>query len=206
MAKRVLPLTAKQKQVLQVMAEGHSLKGTARALGLSVYTVKAVLSVISQKLDVSGAGCVRRCIWIALEQGLIACPCPKEHKPLTIEVETVQPLPVKTIHGAQWFSINELELCPEKYQIRVEGYTVQLHRYSFNILYHLLTNPGIVYTRAQLMDRVWGSDTCVEERVVDNYIRWARNALQELGPKYTFLIETVRYQGYKGSLAQLRDD
>ena len=57
----------------------------------------------------------------------------------------------------------------------------------------LLSNPGIVFTRAQLLDKIWGYQFDGESRTVDVHIRTLRQKLGEAG----HYIETVRGMGYK---------
>ena len=54
-----------------------------------------------------------------------------------------------------------------------------------------------LYTREQLLDRVWGGNVYVEERTIDVHIRRLRKALEEFG--YDRLIQTVRGSGYRFS-------
>jgi two-component system phosphate regulon response regulator PhoB len=65
---------------------------------------------------------------------------------------------------------------------------------EFKLLRFLMANPGRVFTRAQLLDQVWGDHVFIEERTVDVHIRRLRQAL---GPQGEQLIETVRGAGYK---------
>lgn len=64
---------------------------------------------------------------------------------------------------------------------------------EFEILRLFLSNPGIVYTRDQLFNEIWGMDYCGETRTVDMHIRTLR---QKLGV-YGEMIETVRGVGYR---------
>jgi DNA-binding winged helix-turn-helix (wHTH) protein len=57
-----------------------------------------------------------------------------------------------------------------------------------------MTHPGRVYSRAQLLDEIWGNNVYVEERTVDVHIRRLRQALEPTGHKG--LLETVRGVGY----------
>ncbi len=60
-----------------------------------------------------------------------------------------------------------------------------------------MTHPERVYSRAQLLDQVWGDDVFVEERTVDVHIRRLRLALEPSG--HAELIQTVRGSGYRFS-------
>lgn len=60
-----------------------------------------------------------------------------------------------------------------------------------------MSHPERVYSRSQLLDRVWGSNVYVEERTVDVHIRRLRKVLEPHG--YDALIQTVRGAGYRFS-------
>jgi len=62
------------------------------------------------------------------------------------------------------------------------------------MLRFFMTHPGRVYSRAQLLDEIWGNNVYVEERTVDVHIRRLRQALEPTGHKG--LLETVRGVGY----------
>src|SRR5712671_4754420 len=66
---------------------------------------------------------------------------------------------------------------------------------EFRLLHFFMTHPDRVYSRAQLLDEVWGDHVFVEERTVDVHIRRVR---QVLAPSnHQDLIETVRGMGYR---------
>jgi two-component system phosphate regulon response regulator PhoB len=73
------------------------------------------------------------------------------------------------------------------------GRQVHLGPTEYRLLRHFLQNPGRVFARAQLLDRVWGRDAEVELRTVDVHIRRLRKALNACGGD---LIRTVRAVGY----------
>jgi two-component system phosphate regulon response regulator PhoB len=69
------------------------------------------------------------------------------------------------------------------------------------MLAFFMTHPERVYTREQLLDRVWGGNVYVEERTIDVHIRRLRKALEESG--HDRLIQTVRGSGYRCSARPL---
>lgn len=68
---------------------------------------------------------------------------------------------------------------------------------EFRLLKFLMTHPDRVYSRAQLLDRVWGANVYVEERTVDVHVRRLRKALGDHGAAQ--YIQTVRGAGYRFS-------
>ncbi|MFZ8886121.1 MAG: phosphate regulon transcriptional regulator PhoB [Steroidobacteraceae bacterium] len=68
---------------------------------------------------------------------------------------------------------------------------------EYRLLNFFMTHPDRVYSRSQLLDRVWGGNVYVEERTVDVHIRRLRKALEETG--HDRLVQTVRGAGYRFS-------
>jgi two-component system phosphate regulon response regulator PhoB len=75
--------------------------------------------------------------------------------------------------------------------------TVPLGPTEYRLLSFFITHVERVYSRTQLLDRVWGGDVYVEERTVDVHIRRLRKALEEFG--FDRFIQTVRGSGYRFS-------
>jgi two-component system, OmpR family, phosphate regulon response regulator PhoB len=80
------------------------------------------------------------------------------------------------------------------HRVRRNGRELHLGPTEFRLLRFFLENPGRVFSREQLLDRVWGRDVYVEPRTVDVHIRRLRKAIN--GPKERDLIRTVRSAGY----------
>jgi DNA-binding response OmpR family regulator len=80
------------------------------------------------------------------------------------------------------------------YTCRLRGRVLDLTFKEFELLKHLAQHPGRVYTRAQLLQEVWGYDYYGGTRTVDVHVRRLR---AKLGPEHEQLIGTVRNVGYK---------
>ena len=78
----------------------------------------------------------------------------------------------------------------------VHGRTVDLTRVEFDLLSCLLAAPGRVFTRAQLIDRVWGDGFAITDRTIDSHVKALRKKVGEAGGDAA-LIETVRGVGYR---------
>jgi two-component system phosphate regulon response regulator PhoB len=74
---------------------------------------------------------------------------------------------------------------------------------EFRLLHFFMTHPERVYSRAQLLDQVWGDHVFLEERTVDVHIRRLRHALTPSG--HDHLVETVRGSGYRFSALASRE-
>ena len=88
----------------------------------------------------------------------------------------------------------DLEMDLEAHRVFRNGNAIHLGPTEYRLLNVLLERPTRVYSREQLLDRVWGHDIYVEERTVDVHIRRLRKALNENDGKN--LIRTVRGGGY----------
>lgn len=91
------------------------------------------------------------------------------------------------------YTIGELKVSTQKHTVTVAGNPVTLTLKEFELLVLLLENIGIVFTRDQLLTRIWGYAFDGESRTVDVHIRSLRQKLGECGS----LIETVRGIGYR---------
>ncbi len=76
--------------------------------------------------------------------------------------------------------------------------TLEIGPTEYRLLEFFMSHPERVYSRSQLLDRVWGSNVYVEERTVDVHIRRLRKILEPYG--HDVLIQTVRGAGYRFSL------
>ena len=90
-----------------------------------------------------------------------------------------------------------LSLDPVGHRVQTDGETLNLAPTEFRLLKFFMSNPDRVYSREQLLDRVWGRGIFVEERTVDVHIRRLRKALE--GRAYDRFIQTVRGTGYRFS-------
>jgi two-component system phosphate regulon response regulator PhoB len=90
-----------------------------------------------------------------------------------------------------------LELDPESQRVRAGNQPLDLSPLEYQLLLFFMRNPDRVYSRLQLIDQVWGSNTYIEERTVDVHIRRLRMSLEPTG--HHNLIQTVRGTGYRFS-------
>ncbi len=86
------------------------------------------------------------------------------------------------------------------HRVTVDGKMVKLGPIEYRLLQYLMTHPDRVYSRARLIDRVWGANVYVEERTVDVHIRRLRKALSAYGVDRH--IQTVRGAGYRFSTSE----
>ena len=91
--------------------------------------------------------------------------------------------------------ITGLRFEPAARRVTCNGRDIELGDIEFRMLHFLATHPERIYSRAQLLDQVWGDHVFVEERTVDVHIRRLRRALAPTN--HERLIETVRGTGYR---------
>ena len=92
------------------------------------------------------------------------------------------------------FSHGGLVVDFERYEVHVRGQPVDLTYKEFELLKFLVTHPGRVFTREELLDKVWGYDYYGGTRTVDVHVRRLRAKIEIGGASY---VETVRNVGYK---------
>ena len=90
--------------------------------------------------------------------------------------------------------VEGLRLDPASRRVTAGDHRLTLSPSEFRLLHFLLTHPGRIYSRTQLLDHVWGDHVYIEERTVDVHIRRLRKALEPSG--HDKLIDTVRGAGY----------
>lgn len=88
-----------------------------------------------------------------------------------------------------------LELDRTSCRVRLNGETLSLTATEFRLLEFLMSRPGVVFSREQLLDAVWGHDRAVTDRTVDVYILRLRQKT-ETDPTNPTLIRSVRGFGY----------
>ncbi len=93
------------------------------------------------------------------------------------------------------YTVGELYVCPDKHIVKVSGRDVTLTFKEFELLCLMIQNRGTVFTRDQILQKIWGFEFDGENRTVDVHIRTLRTKLGVAGE----YIETVRGIGYKVS-------
>jgi len=92
-------------------------------------------------------------------------------------------------------TINGLELDPVSHRVTGNNKPLEMGPTEFRLLHFFMSNPERVYSRSQLLDKVWGSQIFIEDRTVDVHIRRLRNILAQ--SQHENLIQTFRGSGYR---------
>jgi DNA-binding response OmpR family regulator len=92
----------------------------------------------------------------------------------------------------------DLELDRARCNVSLAGQEVTLTATEFRLLEYLMSRPGVVFSREQLLDAVWGHDRAVTDRTVDVYILRLRQKIETTSG--TSFIRSVRGFGYSFSV------
>jgi DNA-binding response OmpR family regulator len=95
----------------------------------------------------------------------------------------------------------ELHVDPDKRQVQLAGNTIELTAREFDLLWHFASNPERVFTRAQLLDSVWGYGHAGYEHTVNSHINRLRAKIEADPAKPRYVI-TVWGVGYKFSAVE----
>ncbi len=87
--------------------------------------------------------------------------------------------------------VGNIEVDRERYLVRKDGEEIQLPRKEFELLNLLVSKPGRVFKREEILSKVWGNETIVGDRTIDVHIRKLR---EKLGEDY---FKTIKGIGYK---------
>lgn len=98
--------------------------------------------------------------------------------------------------GASTIQAKGLVLDEARYQASLHGIDLELTAMQFRLLSFMAANPGRIYSREQLMARIYSDDRIVSDRTIDSHIKKLRRKIAELNPEEE-LIGSVYGVGYK---------
>ncbi|CCG52153.1 Two-component system response regulatory protein involved in phosphate regulation [Flavobacterium indicum GPTSA100-9 = DSM 17447] len=87
--------------------------------------------------------------------------------------------------------VGNLQINREEYKVVKDNQTIVLPRKEFELLYLLASKPGKVFTRAEILDKVWGNEVIVGGRTIDVHIRKLREKIDD------DIFKTIKGVGYK---------
>jgi two-component system phosphate regulon response regulator PhoB len=97
---------------------------------------------------------------------------------------------------AQALRYQNIALYPQECRVTLNGEEINLSPKEFRLLELFMNHPRRVWSRDQLLERVWGSDFMGDSKTVDVHIRWLREKL-EVDPSHPQYLQTVRGFGYR---------
>ncbi|NLE13102.1 MAG: response regulator transcription factor [Clostridiales bacterium] len=95
---------------------------------------------------------------------------------------------------------DNIEISLQKYELKLNGKSVDIPPKELELLYFLAANYNRVFTRDQLLDKVWGFDYLGDSRTVDVHVKRLREKLEGVSDKW--ILKTVWGVGYKFELLQ----
>lgn len=98
-------------------------------------------------------------------------------------------------HSGEPLEYGPLTMDPVRHEVRAGGSRLKIGLAEFKLLSFLVSHPERVFSRAQLLDSVWGDHVFIEERTVDVHVLRLRKALAPAGAQH--LVQTVRGLGYR---------
>lgn len=93
--------------------------------------------------------------------------------------------------------IDALVLDPGSHKVQVDNKKINIGPTEFKLLHFLMKNSDRVYSRNQILDKIWGNKSVIDDRTVDVHIKRLRAALKN--SHYDRMIQTVRGSGYRFS-------
>lgn len=100
-------------------------------------------------------------------------------------------LPVETNTKKHLLTFGEISIDVERYEVKKDKTDISLAKKEFELLLLLGSKPGKLFTRDEIFNKVWGTDTAIGDRTIDVHIRKLR---EKIGDTY---IKTIKGLGYK---------
>ena len=98
-------------------------------------------------------------------------------------------------HDDEVVRFENMEISLQKYELKLNGQAIDIPPKELELLYFLSSNYNRVFTRDQLLDKVWGFDYLGDSRTVDVHVKRLREKLEGVSDKWT--LKTVWGVGYK---------
>jgi DNA-binding response OmpR family regulator len=98
-------------------------------------------------------------------------------------------------NGGEVLKFENLEISMEKYEMKINGKSIDVPPKELELIYFLAANSNRVFNRNQLLDKVWGFDYLGDSRTVDVHVKRLREKLEGVSDKW--ILKTVWGVGYK---------
>ena len=105
--------------------------------------------------------------------------------------------------GRRRLTFDKLIIDLDSYELTVNGKKIDTPPKEMELLYHLASSPNRVFTRNQLLDKVWGFDYFGDSRTVDVHVKRLREKLENVSPEWS--LKTVWGVGYKFEVNENKD-
>ncbi|MER3422559.1 MAG: DNA-binding response regulator [Nitrospiraceae bacterium] len=131
-----------------------------------------------------------------LERGADAVICKQGSRELVARVRAVLRREQLRMTPRSRYTVGGLQMDLDRYEVRVSGRHVELTPKEFQILKELMLQPSRVFSRDELLTKVWGEESVLEEHTLDVHIHSIRQKI-EPDPSRPRFIVTIRGVGYK---------
>ena len=131
-----------------------------------------------------------------LEDGYDLVFCSPHYRELLAHIRAILRRHNMTTAPASVLRVHGLAMDTARHEVTVGGTHVELTPKEFRILHQFLLSPGVVLSRQDLLNRVWGEDYALEEHALDVHIHSLRQKI-EANPAKPIFIVTIRGVGYK---------
>ncbi len=127
---------------------------------------------------------------------------PFDMKELSARVKAVlrRSNPRETTESDEVVRFDNIEISKQKYELKLKGKSVDIPPKELVLLYFLASNANRVFSRDQLLDKVWGFDYLGDSRTVDVHVKRLREKLEGVSDKWS--LKTVWGVGYKFETAE----
>lgn len=131
-----------------------------------------------------------------LDEGLDGCWCDQTYRQIVAHIRSVLRRHLNASSEPTALHIGALRMDIARHEVRVHERLVELTPREFQILKQFMDSPGLVLSRQDLLNRVWGVDYALEEHALDVHIHSLRHKI-EVEPSKPAFILTIRGVGYK---------
>ncbi len=122
--------------------------------------------------------------------------CNQSPRQLVARVRAILRRRAPQAQAASHYGVGNIRMDLDRHEVTVSGRAIELTPKEFKILQQFLESPGRVFSRQEMLNRVWGDGYALEEHALDVHIHSLRQKI-ELDPTEPNLIVTVRGIGYK---------
>ena len=113
-------------------------------------------------------------------------------KPFNLKILTLKIKKLLKIDNNSIYKYDKFSFDSKKGELILENKSIELTRREIQFLEYMFKNKGIIFSREQLLNEVWGFDFDGDDRAVDTLVRRVRKKMGS----YEFLLKTVRGMGY----------
>jgi DNA-binding response OmpR family regulator len=130
------------------------------------------------------------------DQGIDLVVCGQSVRELVARVRAILRRREASMKSPVQYSAGKLRMDVDRHEVLVNGHAVELTPREFQILRQFLESPHRVFSRQEMLNRVWGEDYALEEHALDVHIHSLRQKIEQNPASPAFLL-TVRGVGYK---------